>query len=258
MVQDTASRKLDQYIVRFPEGMRDELKATAAKNNRSLNAEIVGRLEAYDVLHRQLIETAEERFRLEGELEATQAELKAARHEAEVASVFRDDLAYMSNLLRQMHEEDRATLNEVEEVIYFLEADRVRLEARVNEEELIPNTQDGPGPLKSRIARRLAWAVDERMALFARLVARLAPRWKSAAERRAQVAMHSIELSSYAREIAQIFVEEGVETDADFAEYVISMIESMPEERQAGYREGLRQAMPRLFNDWKSADPFFQ
>lgn len=45
MVQDTPSRKLDQYIVRFPDGMRDQLKQAAARNNRSLNAEIVERLE---------------------------------------------------------------------------------------------------------------------------------------------------------------------------------------------------------------------
>lgn len=40
------SDKLDQYIVRFPDGMRDRLKDEAAKNNRSLNAEIVARLDA--------------------------------------------------------------------------------------------------------------------------------------------------------------------------------------------------------------------
>lgn len=45
MVQDTPSRKLDQYIVRFPDGMRDRLKDEAAKNGRSLNAEIIHRLE---------------------------------------------------------------------------------------------------------------------------------------------------------------------------------------------------------------------
>ncbi len=45
MAQDSPSRKLDQYIVRFPQGMRDKLKEEAAKNNRSLNAEIIDRLE---------------------------------------------------------------------------------------------------------------------------------------------------------------------------------------------------------------------
>ena len=45
MAQDTPSRKLDQYIVRFPDGMRDQLKKAAKENNRSLNAEIIARLE---------------------------------------------------------------------------------------------------------------------------------------------------------------------------------------------------------------------
>lgn len=45
MAQDTPSRKLDQYIVRFPDGMRDQLKEAAKENNRSLNAEIIARLE---------------------------------------------------------------------------------------------------------------------------------------------------------------------------------------------------------------------
>lgn len=45
MAQDTPSRKLDQYIVRFPDGMRDELKRVAGENGRSLNAEIIHRLD---------------------------------------------------------------------------------------------------------------------------------------------------------------------------------------------------------------------
>lgn len=45
MPQDTPSRKLDQYIVRFPDGMRDKLKNAAKDNKRSMNAEIVERLE---------------------------------------------------------------------------------------------------------------------------------------------------------------------------------------------------------------------
>ncbi|AWC21406.1 Mnt [Aminobacter sp. MSH1] len=45
MAQESKSRKLDQYIVRFPDGMRDRLKSAAEANNRSLNAEIVARLD---------------------------------------------------------------------------------------------------------------------------------------------------------------------------------------------------------------------
>lgn len=39
------SDKLDQYIVRFPNGMRDRIKAAATANSRSMNAEIIATLE---------------------------------------------------------------------------------------------------------------------------------------------------------------------------------------------------------------------
>ncbi|GAB1362418.1 hypothetical protein MASR1M32_16540 [Rhodobacter sp.] len=35
------SEKLDQYMLRLPDGMRDRIKAAAEANNRSMNAEIV-------------------------------------------------------------------------------------------------------------------------------------------------------------------------------------------------------------------------
>lgn len=42
-----SSRTADRYILRFPEGnMRQELKARAALNRRSLNAEILCLIEA--------------------------------------------------------------------------------------------------------------------------------------------------------------------------------------------------------------------
>lgn len=40
------SEKLDQYMLRFPDGMRERLKEAAAEHKRSLNAEIIARLEA--------------------------------------------------------------------------------------------------------------------------------------------------------------------------------------------------------------------
>src|SRR5579883_1138335 len=36
---------LDKYIVRLPDGMRDRIAASAKENKRSMNAEIVARLE---------------------------------------------------------------------------------------------------------------------------------------------------------------------------------------------------------------------
>jgi hypothetical protein len=40
-----AGRGSDQFVVRLPDGMRDQLKAEAEANQRSMNAEIVARLE---------------------------------------------------------------------------------------------------------------------------------------------------------------------------------------------------------------------
>lgn len=45
MTQDTPSRSLDKVIVRLPDGMRDRIREAAENNNRSMNAEIVDRLE---------------------------------------------------------------------------------------------------------------------------------------------------------------------------------------------------------------------
>lgn len=36
----------DRYMLRLPDGMRDRIKAAAEANNRSMNAEIVARLES--------------------------------------------------------------------------------------------------------------------------------------------------------------------------------------------------------------------
>lgn len=42
---DRPTSELDKVIVRLPDGMRDQLKTIAAENGRSMNAEIVHRLE---------------------------------------------------------------------------------------------------------------------------------------------------------------------------------------------------------------------
>lgn len=40
------SSKQDQYVLRLPDGMRDEIKKAAEANGRSMNAEIISRIEA--------------------------------------------------------------------------------------------------------------------------------------------------------------------------------------------------------------------
>jgi hypothetical protein len=61
------SRNDDQMNIRLPKGMREFIAAAAGKNNRSMNAEIVARLESsfgakdpsYEELLQDLKETAE-------------------------------------------------------------------------------------------------------------------------------------------------------------------------------------------------------
>lgn len=50
MAKPVPSRGSDQFVVRFPEGMRDNIKNAAEINGRSMNAEIVARLEEYPQL----------------------------------------------------------------------------------------------------------------------------------------------------------------------------------------------------------------
>lgn len=38
------SRTAEQFVVRFPDGMRDRIAEAAKQNNRSMNAEIIARL----------------------------------------------------------------------------------------------------------------------------------------------------------------------------------------------------------------------
>ena len=45
MSSDYQSRKLDKFVVRFPDGMREKLGEAARSNKRTMNAEIVHRLE---------------------------------------------------------------------------------------------------------------------------------------------------------------------------------------------------------------------
>jgi hypothetical protein len=46
MTKNYPSRNLDKFILRLPEGMRDEIAASAKANNRSMNAEIIVRLQS--------------------------------------------------------------------------------------------------------------------------------------------------------------------------------------------------------------------
>ena len=56
MAKSFPSRKLDKFILRLPDGMRDAIAASAKANNRSMNAEIVARLQkSFDVATRRFL-----------------------------------------------------------------------------------------------------------------------------------------------------------------------------------------------------------
>lgn len=63
------SEKQERFIIRLPDGMRDQIRESAAKNNRSMNAEVVHALEYYfDELNTLRIDTGPELS--EAEIEA--------------------------------------------------------------------------------------------------------------------------------------------------------------------------------------------
>lgn len=45
MAEERTPQNADKYIVRFPDGMRDRIADAAKASNRSMNAEIVARLQ---------------------------------------------------------------------------------------------------------------------------------------------------------------------------------------------------------------------
>ncbi len=68
----------DKYILRLPDGMRDALKEMAAFNKRSMNAEIVARLEDYEAIRGDDIKWLKaEMSRLRKERDEAEARLKS-------------------------------------------------------------------------------------------------------------------------------------------------------------------------------------
>lgn len=69
------SDKQDQFMVRLPDGMRDTLKEVAENKKRSMNAEIVARLEDFPKLQQKLFETSRENAKLADDKDRLEHEL---------------------------------------------------------------------------------------------------------------------------------------------------------------------------------------
>jgi plasmid stability protein len=95
-----AEQPQDKYVLRLPDGMRDRLKDAAARNGRSMNAEILARLEDFES-SRELWEQTFQSGNLRRELEASRLELEAQRKQsAEAVSTMRRIIDGFDALLR--------------------------------------------------------------------------------------------------------------------------------------------------------------
>lgn len=129
MSADTPAKDQDKFVLRLPDGMRDRLKASAEANKRSMNAEIIDRLElTFDlasevmsdpaqILMDQLKKSDEKQEAARREYEAArreyeEAKLAAERQEAKTREIegilkkFEDVIA----LMQSRNEEERAEL----------------------------------------------------------------------------------------------------------------------------------------------------
>lgn len=192
MAQDSKSRKLDQYIVRFPEGMRDKIKADAEASNRSLNAEIIARLEAYDVFAQRLEDAEQklftalnerEHFRKQWEQmaqivdksidiskEAMVLEAERKRNEAQKAALeeTKEHVERQTHHLIELHERNASQLAQLEKIrvdIQAMSKERLSIDTARDEiisqqakliEQLQSITRDG-----TRIIRTIMKAVDD-------------------------------------------------------------------------------------------------
>ncbi|HCL4036102.1 TPA: Arc family DNA-binding protein, partial [Pseudomonas aeruginosa] len=68
----------DKFVVRMPQGLRDQLKQKAADNHRSANSEIVYRLERSNALEEELARANRMVDELFAKNQRLQAELAAA------------------------------------------------------------------------------------------------------------------------------------------------------------------------------------
>lgn len=146
------SAKQDQFVLRFPDGLRDRIKSEASRNGRSLNAELVFRLDAFDHLTDQvegLIKDLENRDRMLFDDRARYRDLigdgndLAPMIEAKQAEIDRlrmdlVDSRYVSAQLRRQSEQLEKLEKDAVEVRSVLEqqAESLRLELRAVREKL--------------------------------------------------------------------------------------------------------------------------
>lgn len=90
----TTNRESDKFMLRLPEGMREQIKKTADENGRSMNAEIVERLSF------ALREDSESISELRNELKITKSELEREKTLRESANKNLDEITKLNGAYR--------------------------------------------------------------------------------------------------------------------------------------------------------------
>lgn len=108
-------------MVRMPEGMREDIARSAEVTGRSMNAEIVARIEAYDALHFRLGELAEEKEKLAAQLAATKDALTEQRK-------ITDQLRHLIHMQSEDAQRDEETENVIQKKFDELKAQTDYLE----------------------------------------------------------------------------------------------------------------------------------
>mgnify|MGYP003585097133 CR=1 FL=1 len=125
MATDTSStgRDSDKFMLRLPDGMRDQLKQAAALNNRTLNAEVVARLQlSMGTESQEDVSTPH----LEGQIEQFRSLANSFRSVADIGDTVRVSLsAMLARALELSPEAAREALGDegiVESIASFLQS----------------------------------------------------------------------------------------------------------------------------------------
>ncbi|MCT7665696.1 Arc family DNA-binding protein [Shinella kummerowiae] len=274
-----AGRGDDQYMVRFPEGLRDRIKEAAEQNGRSMNSEIIdkielgfalegedlhGFIERHEEQAKELREVtlaseahAEENRRLKLELSSATAALNERRDLADRDEVL-DHIMAMIGEIRKFQDADSEALREIRDIQGYLQADAVCLQAELGGDQFKP-TANRP-LLLTPLADRLASAIDQRTWLLVRVIlniARSAHRHEEAATL-AKNLRHQLNGLAFTDDVLDAFLKEvdGLASQLHAVEFYDRMADRLRKADDGirdSYQAALDELMPKLFKEWPDA-----
>lgn len=139
-----------RYIVRFPEGMREQIAAAAKGNNRSINAEIIARLQAAE---RLLVESQESKQRLavlrqqveDAKARATKAE-SDTRYWSKTVPELRAEIEDLSRRLVDAKVVQNRLTEERDKLSALIEKERARSDDLIRQVRTVSEQKTTPAP----------------------------------------------------------------------------------------------------------------